>query len=498
MIGIIDYGAGNLRNVEAALTRLGAGVRRVARPADLDGVELLVLPGVGRFASAAARLREAELWEPIRAWARSGGPLLGICLGMQLLFDGSDEDPGTAGLGLVPGTVRRLDAPLVPHIGWASVVPRDPHAPGWRAVPPGFHAYYAHSFAVPPGHIASDAGTASPAPFTAAVAWGPVRGLQFHPEKSGHDGAALLAAIIEDMRGRPDTGTDTDNTWGDGLQQREHPAAIDGIRDSGFGIRAEPERIRASRGRPHRVIPCLDIRNGRVVKGVRFRDLRDAGDPVSRARAYDDDGADEVCLLDVSASQEERRPLYDLVSRVATELRVPFSVGGGIRTLEEMRELLLAGADRVSLGTAAVETPDLIRRAADRFGSQFVIVSVDARWRGTWAEVTTHGGTRGTGLEAVAFAREAVRLGAGEILLNAMDADGTRGGYDLTLTRDVARAVPVPVIASGGAGSTGDLVRALREGEADAVLAASIFHDGDMTVREAKLALRDAGLEVRL
>lgn len=476
MIGIIDYGAGNLRNVEAAIGRLGAGMRRVTGPADLDGVDILVLPGVGRFAPAAARLREASLWEPIRAWARAGRPLLGICLGMQLLFDGSDEDPGTEGLGLVPGVVRKLDAPLVPHIGWAPVTSRDPLAPGWRGVPPRFHAYYAHSFALPPNHVASVAETASPVPFTAAIAWGPVRGLQFHPEKSGHDGAALFAALLDDMRERPDAGR------------------VSAVPSS----RPEPERLGASRGRPHRVIPCLDIRNGRVVKGVRFRNLRDAGDPVSRARAYDEDGADEVCLLDVSASQEERRPLYDLVSRVAAELRVPFSVGGGIRTIEEMRELLLAGADRVSLGTAAVETPDLIRGAADRFGSQFVIVSVDARWRGTWAEVTTHGGTKGTGLDAVAFAREAVRLGAGEILLNAMDADGTRGGYDLTLTRDVARSVSVPVIASGGAGSTGDLVRALREGGADAVLAASIFHDGDMTVREAKLALRDAGLEVRL
>ena len=512
MIGVIDYGAGNLRNVEAAIGRLGAEMRRVIAPANLDGVEILVLPGVGRFAPAAARLREAALWEPLRAWARAGRPLLGICLGMQLLFDGSDEDPGTDGLGLVPGIVRTLDAPLVPHIGWAPVVARDPQAPGWRAVPPRFHAYYAHSFALPPNHVASVAETASPAPFTAAIAWGPVRGLQFHPEKSGHEGAALLTALIEDLRARPDRG----RTSGHTPCGRDDDPAIAGIRpfgspglaqaalsrvvkgDSGFGIRTEPERIPASRGRPHRVIPCLDIRNGRVVKGVRFRDLRDAGDPVSRARAYDDDGADEVCLLDVSASQEERRPLYDVVARVASELRVPFSVGGGIRTLEDMRELLLAGADRVSLGTAAVETPDLIRRAADRFGSQFVMVSVDARWRGTWAEVTTRGGTRGTGLEAVAFAREAVRLGAGEILLNAMDADGTRGGYDLALTREVARAVHVPVIASGGAGSTGDLVRALREGEADAVLAASIFHDGDMTVREAKLALRNAGLEVRL
>lgn len=482
MIGIIDYGAGNLRNVEAALARLDAPMRRVTTPSDLGGVDLLVLPGVGRFAPAVARLHDAALWEPLQVWARAGRPLLGICLGMQLLFEGSEEDPGIDGLGLIPGLVGRLDAPLVPHIGWAPVLVCDPDARAWRDLAPRFHAYFAHSFAVPAGHPAAVADSPSPVPFTAAVAWGTVRGLQFHPEKSGRDGSALLGRLIDEMK-RPAAPPATIAPTGPGR-------AVSG---------APPPRLgTATRGRPHRVIPCLDIRNGRVVKGVRFRDLRDAGDPVSRARAYDDEGADEVCLLDVSASQEERRPLYDLVSRVATELRVPFSVGGGIRTLEEMRELLLAGADRVSLGTAAVETPDLIRRAADRFGSQFVIVSVDARWQDTWAEVTTHGGTRGTGLDAVAFAREAVRLGAGEILLNAMDADGTRGGYDLTLTREVARAVSVPVIASGGAGSTGDLVRALREGEADAVLAASIFHDDDMTVREAKLALRDAGLEVRL
>ena len=482
MIGIIDYGAGNIRNVEAALARLDAPMRRVTTPVDLAGVDLVILPGVGRFAPAAGRLRQAGLWEPLKVWGRSQRPLLGICLGMQLLFDGSEEDPGTDGLGLIPGRVGTLDAPLVPHIGWAPVVVSGPVAPAWRDVAPRFHAYYAHSFAVPAGHPAAVAHSPSPVPFTAAVAWGAVRGLQFHPEKSGRDGSALLGGLLDDM-GQPAAPP--------AAMTRASPGgAVVGAPLGGLGT--------VTGGRPHRVIPCLDIKAGRVVKGVRFRNLRDAGDPVERARAYDEDGADEVCLLDVSASLEERRPLYDLVARVASELTVPFSVGGGIRTLDDMRELLLAGADRVSIGTAAVETPDLVRQAADRFGRQFVIVSVDARSRGSWAEVTTHGGTRGTGLDAVRFAREVVRLGAGEILLNAMDADGTRGGYDLALTREVARAVSVPVIASGGAGVPGDLVRALREGEADAVLAASIFHDGDVTIRDAKRTIREAGVEVRL
>ncbi|MGH9798265.1 MAG: imidazole glycerol phosphate synthase subunit HisF, partial [Candidatus Polarisedimenticolia bacterium] len=254
----------------------------------------------------------------------------------------------------------------------------------------------------------------------------------------------------------------------------------------------------ASDVRAKRVIPCLDVKGGRVVKGVRFRDLRDAGDPVERAAAYDRDGADEVCLLDISASQEERRPLLDLVRRVADALSVPFTVGGGIRSVEEMRALLLAGADRASIGTAAVAEPDLVARAARTFGSQFVIVSIDAlRLSSGGAEVTTHGGTRRTGRDAVEWARDIERLGAGEILLNAMGADGTRGGYDLDLTRAVARAVRIPVIASGGAGTPADLARVLLEGEADAALAASIFHDGSVSIRDAKEALRRAGVAVR-
>jgi cyclase len=479
MIGIVDYGAGNLRNVDAALSRLGVERRSVTSPADLDGLNGLILPGVGRYAAAAGRLQAAGLWDPMRQWGRSGRPLLGICLGMQLLFDGSDEDPGVEGLGLIPGVVSKLDAPLVPHIGWAPVSVRAPRSAAWRGVPPRFQAYYAHSYALSPDHVAATAETASPVPFAAAVSAGAIRGVQFHPEKSGRHGSALLAGFLEEM-GQ--------------LVARDVEAASPPPAEPPL---AAPSR-EGARGRPHRVIPCLDIEGGRVVKGVRFRDLRDAGDPVERAQAYDRDGADEVCLLDVSASPEERRPLCDLVTRVADSLSVPFTVGGGIRSLADMRDLLLAGADRVSLGTAAVEKPELVGEAAARFGRQFVIVSIDARWRGTWAEVTTHGGRRGTGLDAVAFARDVVHRGAGEILLNAMDADGTRAGYDLQLTRAVARAVTVPVIASGGAGTLDDLVQALRDGEADAVLAASIFHDGDFTIGDAKRAMRASGLEVRL
>lgn len=476
MIGVIDYGAGNLRSVAAALTRLGAPMRLVARPDDLGGVDAIVLPGVGRYGSAAARLREAGLWDPLREWGRGERPLLGICLGMQLLFEGSEEDPEVPGLGLLPGAVERLHVPLVPHIGWAEVARVDPAARAWRGIAARLPAYYAHSFAAPATHPAAVAVTQHPAPFAAAVAEGSIVGVQFHPEKSGRAGAGVLAALLRNM------GQDVPVSV-------TSPPPATRVRSAG-----RPP----GRGRPHRVIPCLDIKGGRVVKGVRFRNLADAGDPVERARAYDEDGADEVCLLDVSASQEERRPLYDLVARVAAELRVPFTVGGGIRTLAEMRALLLAGADRISLGTSAVETPDLVGDAAGQFGSQFVVVSIDARRHGSRAAVTTHGGTRETGLDVVDFAREMVRRGAGEILLNAMDADGTGLGYDLELTRDVARAVTVPVIASGGAGSARDLVRALRDGEADAVLAASILHDGRFTIPRLKQAIADEGLEVRL
>jgi cyclase len=251
-----------------------------------------------------------------------------------------------------------------------------------------------------------------------------------------------------------------------------------------------------------RIIPCLDVMNGRVVKGVRFVDLQDAGDPVAAARAYDAQGADELVFLDITASHEGRGILLDVVERTAAGIYMPLTVGGGIRSVEDIRALLRAGADKVSVNTGALERPALIGEAAERFGSQCIVVAIDARRdpsspRPRW-EVFSHGGRRSTGRDAVAWAREAAARGAGEILLTSMDRDGTKDGYDVALTRAVAEAVDVPVIASGGAGTLEHLWEVLVHGGADAVLAASLFHFGLHTIGEAKAYLRARGVEVRL
>jgi imidazole glycerol-phosphate synthase subunit HisF len=248
-----------------------------------------------------------------------------------------------------------------------------------------------------------------------------------------------------------------------------------------------------------RVIPCLDVKDGRVVKGVNFVDLIDAGDPVEAARAYDAAGADELCFLDIAASRENRGTLLDLASRTAEQCFMPLTVGGGVRTAEDVRALLLAGADKVSFNTAAVADPDAVSDAAEKFGAQCIVVAIDAKSVGAerW-EIFTHGGSRPTGIDAVAFAREMERRGAGEILLTSMDRDGTRAGFDLALTRTVADAVGIPVIASGGVGTLDHLVAGVTEGHASAVLAASIFHFGHHTIGEAKAHMAAAGIPVRL
>ncbi|MDP1730888.1 MAG: imidazole glycerol phosphate synthase subunit HisF [Devosia sp.] len=255
-----------------------------------------------------------------------------------------------------------------------------------------------------------------------------------------------------------------------------------------------------------RLIPCLDVKDGRVVKGVQFVDLRDAGDPVEAAIAYDAAGADELCFLDITASHEGRDTIFDIVARTAEHCFMPVTVGGGIRKLEDIRKLLLSGADKVSINTAAVNDPDFVARAADKFGDQCIVVSVDARQRltprvggdnrGEW-EVFTHGGRTPTGLDAVEFAVRSVERGAGELLVTSMDRDGTKSGFDLALTRAIADAVHVPVVASGGVGSLDDLVAGVKEGHASAVLAASIFHFGTFTIAEAKAHLLKNGIAVR-
>jgi cyclase len=247
-----------------------------------------------------------------------------------------------------------------------------------------------------------------------------------------------------------------------------------------------------------RVIPCLDVKHGRVVKGVNFVDLVDAGDPVEAAAAYDAAGADELCFLDIAASIENRGTLLDLARRTAERCFMPLTVGGGVRSPEDVRALLLAGADKVSFNSAAVADPEVVAEAANRFGAQCIVVAIDAKAvsPGRW-EIFTHGGTRWTGIDAVAFARTVEGKGAGEILLTSMDRDGTRAGYDLDLTRTIADAVGVPVIASGGVGSLDHLVAGVREGHASAVLAASIFHFGEHSIAEAKARMAEAGIPVR-
>jgi cyclase len=253
-----------------------------------------------------------------------------------------------------------------------------------------------------------------------------------------------------------------------------------------------------------RIIPCLDVKDGRVVKGVNFVDLRDAGDPVEAAAAYDEAGADELCFLDITASHEKRGTILDVVARTAERCFMPLTVGGGVRTLDDVRELLRAGADKVSINTAAVADRSFVARAAEKFGNQCIVVAIDAKQvanggegRPRW-EIFTHGGRNRTGIDAIDYAKEVVSLGAGEILLTSMDRDGTRAGFDIPLTRAISDAVPVPVIASGGVGTLDHLIEGIRDGGATAVLAASIFHFGDHTIGEAKRHMAAAGIAVRL
>jgi cyclase len=470
MIGLVDYGAGNLFSVRNALGRLGLDSRLIASPAEFEDVDRIILPGVGHFGAAAGRLRASGVFDDLRNWAARGRPLLGICLGMQLLFDESEEDGRqSSGLGIFPGRVVRLLGPRRIHIGWSAVTPN-----GKRGVLPEGPYYFVHGFA-PQAASARDIlaecrfGETS---FSAAVGRGAILGVQFHPEKSGLAGLKLLARWAE---GRMDLAPAAD-------AEIEAASPAPGPSFSSPAVR---------------VIPCLDMDEGRVVKGVRFQNVRDEGDPAELARRYGAQGADELCFLDVGASWKIRKTLLEIVRRVSQEVFIPLTVGGGLRTVEDIREALNAGADKVSLCTAAVENPELLSDAAGQFGRQCVVLSLDAKAKGGSWTVTTHGGRRDRNLDAVEWATRAEALGAGEILVNAVDRDGTGAGYDLELLRRIRDAVRIPVIASGGGEEPAQAWAAVEHGEADAVLLASALHSGRRTVADYKAYLREKGARVR-
>ena len=479
-VAIIDSGVANLAAVESALTALGVAYTITGDPAVVLGATHAVLPGVGRFSAGLETLRRHGLDEAVCEVHERGTPLLAVCLGMQMLGDGSDESPDTAGLGIVAGRFQRLpDSVRVPHLGWNQVSAEDD-----SDLPSGTAAF-ANSFYLPsPPSGWQAAWTTHGARFVSMLAQGRTLACQFHPELSGPFGVGLIQDWLSgELQVRADPGA---------------PDAPDAAADTGHGSPSTEkgeDRAVWQEVAP-RIVPCLDVKDGRVVKGIRFQNIRDAGDPADQAGEYEHQGADEIVILDIGASHENRETQRETVRAVRRRIHIPLTVGGGVRTVDDARGLLAAGADKVSVNTAAVRDPSLLERLSQAFGTQCVVLAIDARRSGDSWDTLVVGGREATGIDAIEWAREGTRLGAGEILLTSWDRDGTRAGCDVELLETMREAVDVPVIASGGIGTPDDVVTAFRTG-ADAVLAASVFHDGDLTVGEIKRFVSDRGLAVR-
>ncbi len=472
---IVPTGSANIASVMGALRRAGAHVTLCDHPSQILASPYVVLPGVGAFGAAIDALTQQAWIEPIRQRLALGKPTLAICLGMQLMLQSSEETPGTVGLGIIPGAVHRFSPGSwrVPHMGWANVT-TPVHSPGSDspAAATG-DAYFAHSYHITAAAINPQdwlisttkyAGTT----FAAMLQSRKHPGLifcQFHPELSGPWGAG----IIEQWLATPSTSL---------------PSAT--------ALAISP------RG-PYRIIPCLDVRDGRIVKGVQFKSLRDAGDPAERAAFYAAHGADELVMLDVSAGPEGRQACLDTIHAIRRGISIPLCVGGGVRTIDDARAMLDAGADKVAINSAAVRDPAIISTLAERFGRQCIVAAIDAarlqsasesspgqlpRW-----QVVIASGKQPTGRDVVAWAAEVERRGAGEILLTSFDRDGTGSGYDLDLLAAVRSSASVPIIASGGAKTPAHLAEALSVGQADAVLAATIFHEGIFTPNSLRAAI---------
>ena len=480
-VAIIDSGVANLAAVESALAALEVEHMITGSPDAALEASHVVLPGVGRFSAGLDTLRRRGLDEAVREVHEGGTPLLAICLGMQMLAEGSDESPDTPGLGVVAGRLRRLpDSVRVPHLGWNQVSAAED-----SGLPSGTAAF-ANSYYLPSSPSGWSAGwTTHGATFVSMLARGRTLACQFHPELSGAFGMGLITDWLSgELQVRPaeavaDAGAGTEAGAGPG-----RPAA--GSVDHQLTWQEVAPRI----------VPCLDVKDGRVVKGIRFQNLRDAGDPADQAGEYERQGADEIVILDVGASAEARETQRETVRAVRRRIHIPLTVGGGVRSVDDARGLLAAGADKVSVNTAAVRDPSLLERLSQAFGTQCVVLAIDARRLGDSWDTLVVGGREATGIDAIEWAREGTRLGAGEILLTSWDRDGTRAGCDVELLETMRDAVDVPVIASGGIGKPEDVATAFRAG-ADAVLAASVFHDGDLTVGQIKTYVSEQGLAVR-
>ena len=505
-IGVINYGAGNLGSIMNALKSIGADASFVRSPEEMTGknaYEKIILPGDGHFAQAMKALTDGGYAQAVKEWIACDKPFLGICIGLQLLFDESQEAPPVngvpvRGLGIINGRVNLFSAKKVPQIGWNKTFAR-PKSLLFAGIPPETYFYYIHSYYCKPKNDEYTAATAEYyQKYCAAVESGNLAAVQFHPEKSGAAGMRLLENWVNHAVRQKCGGSVTDRS------EAAAPRSEDcGARGSRVEKSNTPETAAtackdgaspsdSSAGRSNlakRIIPCLDVDDGRVVKGVKFKGIADAGDPVEMARRYNDDGADELTFLDIGASYKSRATLLGVVERVAREVFIPICVGGGVRTVADMRDAMNAGADKVSVCTSALQRPELLSEMAAAYGRQCVVLSIDAKrivqpaGAAVW-HAFSRGGRDDTGIDAIEWAARAVELGAGEILLNSIDADGTGAGYDLELTRRVMASVNVPVIASGGAGSLQQIAAAAAA--ADAALVASLLHFGKTTIQEIK------------
>lgn len=534
MISLLDYGAGNVRSLRNAIAKLGYELTDIRRPADILDADCLVFPGVGAFGAAMQRLQALGYIEPLQAYLAADRPFLGICIGLQSLFEGSEESPGVAGLGLIPGQVRRFaDSELaVPHMGWNGLRARG--ASGLLSGLDEQRFYFVHSYhAVPSDQNASwvlaetDYGT----PFISAVERGPVVAVQFHPEKSGPAGLEVLRRFLSDAAGRPAPSR---------ADAREQLAA------------APPTQL------AKRVIACLDVRSNDagdlvVTKGDQYDvresggEVRNLGKPVELARRYYEEGADEITFLNITAFRDfplEDQPMLEVLRRTSEQVFVPLTIGGGIRAFTDAKghaysaldvagEYFRSGADKISIGSDAVETVEMVRargsgdgtsaieQIAAVYGNQAVVISVDPRRvyvsspdqtertvietripgpngeRFCWFQCTVKGGREGRDVDAIELARVCERLGAGEILLNSIDRDGTGSGFDLELIAAVRLAVSIPVIASSGAGRPEHFSEVFASTGADAALAAGIFHRREVPIAAVKARLRADGLPVR-